>query len=66
MIPENGSLEEKLDLQARQTAKRIMNETRHSMWLEGQNVDDAQMQAQIEDPARELKQKMHPLIWKEK
>ena len=47
-------------------AKRRLATTRHSMALEGQNVDEADEQEQIRRMARQLLEKPGSALWKDK
>lgn len=65
LLPATGNFDGMVTAQAKKAASRIVNQTRQSMQLEDQGVDDETTQNQIEDLAHELKQKLDPRIWRE-
>lgn len=64
LVPEASSLEDLVNIRAREAARRIVRATAHSMALEAQSVPDERARAQIDELAFELKQKMDPRIWR--
>lgn len=65
IVPEKGSLRERLDDQAKRAAERLVQKTRHSMRLEDQDTSDNDTQRHIEELASELKEKFDPRLWSE-
>lgn len=62
LVP-STTLEEMVNSNANKAAQRIVQKTSHNMGLENQNITKDEVQAQIEDLAFELKNKLDPRIW---
>lgn len=65
LLPAAGNFDGMVTEQAKKAASRIITQTKQSMQLEDQGVDDETTKNQIEDLAHELKQKLDPRIWRE-
>lgn len=65
ILPATGNFDGMVTAQAEKAASRIIAQTKQSMQLEDQEVDDETTKNQIEDLAHELKQKLDPRIWRQ-
>ncbi|HLB58525.1 MAG TPA: mobile mystery protein A [Bdellovibrionota bacterium] len=59
------SLDEILDRQARNVARKLLSRTSHSMALENQKIRPGEEEAQITELASELKSSMKKILWDE-
>jgi len=62
-IPAAESLENMIDKQAFEVAKRIILRTSHTMKLEDQEVSDERIQQAIKEKAEEIKNEMPRYLW---
>lgn len=64
VVPET-SLEEMVVERSRQAARRLMGRVTHTMALESQQPDADVLEEQVEELAKELREKARPEVWEE-
>lgn len=62
-VPNDGSIENLIDLKSKKLAKKIVLRTNQNMKLEDQGIGDEKINKTIKDLAKEIKREVRKSIW---
>jgi len=62
-VPKNGTIENLIDIKAKELARKIVMRTHHNMILEDQGVPYGNVVSSIDELANEIKREMRKSLW---
>lgn len=63
ILPKGKSLEEILDLRAQKASEKILSDVSHSMKLEDQGLSKKELESQMKELTKTLKESLDPSLW---